>query len=136
MKALSIYAPYVDAIAEGEKTVECRSWATNHRGDLLICAASKNQKDWHNFFVRGHALCVVTLADCEPFARKHRKGSYLDDPPSGGYAWILKNVRFIKPIPIKGQQRLFEVDIEPEYLNLKFDEARQLWFNLGLVAEA
>ena len=37
MKAISIDSDYAALIAAGEKTVECRTWKTNYRGELLIC---------------------------------------------------------------------------------------------------
>ena len=40
MKALSVKPPYATQILMFMKTVECRSWKTDYRGDLLICASS------------------------------------------------------------------------------------------------
>ena len=56
MKALSIMPYYASCIASGEKVEEYRSWKTDHRGDLLICASSRNEGP---DLVRGHAICVV-----------------------------------------------------------------------------
>lgn len=39
MKALSLYQPWAAAIELGQKRIETRSWATRHRGPLLIHAA-------------------------------------------------------------------------------------------------
>lgn len=39
--ALSVRQPWADRIARGIKTIELRTWRTNYRGPLLICAASK-----------------------------------------------------------------------------------------------
>lgn len=63
MKALSIHPVYAGLIWAGDKTIECRSWRTDYRGDLLICSTAKKIKDT----IPGHALCVVTLADIVPF---------------------------------------------------------------------
>jgi len=41
MKALSISPEYALEILAGRKTIEYRSWKTNHRGDLLICSTVK-----------------------------------------------------------------------------------------------
>ena len=60
MKALSIMPYYASCIASGEKVEEYRSWKTDYRGDLLICASSRNEGP---DLVRGHALCVVELFD-------------------------------------------------------------------------
>lgn len=39
MKGLSLWQPWASLIATGAKRYETRSWATNYRGPLLICAA-------------------------------------------------------------------------------------------------
>ncbi|HHY88739.1 MAG TPA: ASCH domain-containing protein, partial [Chloroflexi bacterium] len=41
MKALSVRQPWAWLIAQGYKTVENRTWATNYRGPLLIHAGKK-----------------------------------------------------------------------------------------------
>lgn len=103
MKALSVKLPWADLIAQGEKMFEIRTWATKHRGPLLICA-SKNP-DGHN---AGHALCVVTLADVRPMRRtdaKNARAKYQSNLKS----WILKNVHPIKPFPVVGRPGLFDI---------------------------
>lgn len=44
MKALSLWEPWASLIATGAKTYETRSWSTNYRGELLICAAKRHVK--------------------------------------------------------------------------------------------
>ena len=39
MKGLSLWQPWASLIATGAKRYETRSWPTNYRGPLLICAA-------------------------------------------------------------------------------------------------
>lgn len=39
VKAISLWEPWASLIRTGAKTWETRSWATQHRGPLLICAA-------------------------------------------------------------------------------------------------
>lgn len=41
IKAISLWQPWASLIAVGAKKYETRSWATNYRGPLLICAATK-----------------------------------------------------------------------------------------------
>jgi hypothetical protein len=41
MKAISLWQPFASLIAVGSKKYETRSWATKHRGPLLICAAAR-----------------------------------------------------------------------------------------------
>ena len=151
MKALSIYAPYVDAIARGVKREEYRSRATKHRGDLLICAAARTSGDiyhpeelddrmdparlhaykrinygwylidWRGLYVCGHAICIADLTDCLPYR-------------SGGFAWRLENIRMIRPVPVKGTQNFFNVDDGLiSVIRGKYPAARRLWVEMGLV---
>ena len=107
VKALSIMPEYAADIFDGFKTVEWRSWKTDYRGDLLICASSRKTQGC----ISGHALCMVELVDVVPFTKKHLRGAMMGRVPDpAGYAWILKNVRLIKPFPYKGKLHLYDVD--------------------------
>lgn len=114
MKALSIHPFYACRIMAGQKTIECRTWSTDYRGDLLICSTAKKCKDT----IPGHALCVATLADVVPFQKKHLKAALMEpgDFQPGMYAWILEDVRIIRPIPLKGKLSLWNYDGDLEYL--------------------
>ena len=108
MKALSVRNPYAHFILCEEKGVECRSWQTDYRGDLLICS-SANPKIKNT--ISGHALCVVTLESIEPFTKEHLDAACMGDMPEGkNYAWHLTNVRPVKPFPVKGKLNFFNVD--------------------------
>lgn len=93
MKALSVKPNYAHEIMTEQKIFEYRSWDTRHRGDLLICSTARKLKG----FIAGHALCVVNLRDTRKLS-------------DGTFAWVLDDVRLIKPFKVKGQLRLFEVD--------------------------
>ena len=110
MKAISVRNPYAHAIMCGEKTVECRSWRTDYRGDLLICS-SANPKIKGT--ICGHALCVARLDSIEPFKKEHLYDAFLDEMPEGkNYAWHLTDVRVIKPFAVKGKLNFFNIDDE------------------------
>lgn len=107
VKALSILPEFAADIFDGFKTIEWRSWKTDYRGDLLICASSRKLKGC----ISGYALCMVTLKDIVPFTRKHLNGALMDFVPNPpGYAWILDNVRLVKPFPYKGKLHIYDVD--------------------------
>lgn len=107
MKALSIDPEYTNYIYEGTKTIECRTWKTNYRGKLLICATKTNVPG----FISGHAYCVADLTDIEPFTEAHLEASQMDEMPDVPcYAWHLENIKAIYPIPVRGKQGLFDVD--------------------------
>lgn len=119
MKALSIHPAYAMLIVSGLKTVECRSWTTNYRGDILICSTAKKMHDT----IPSHALGIVTLADVAPFTKNHLEAACMRpaDYQKGLYAWILENPRLIKPIPVKGKLSLWEFDGVPEVVELNSD---------------
>ncbi|GAX02480.1 hypothetical protein IWT140_00077 [Secundilactobacillus pentosiphilus] len=93
MKALSLRADYAWDVFSGDKTVEYRSWPTKYRGDLLICATAQKIPET----IPGHAIVVVRVKDVKKLGDRQ-------------YAWQLDNVRVIEPFPVKGRQRLFNVD--------------------------
>ena len=106
MKALSIHPYFALQIFFLEKTVECRSWTTKYRGDILICSTAKKFKET----IPGHALCVVTLKDIVPMKKEHLEAAcmYEDEYSADTYAWILDNVRVIEPFAVKGKLSLWE----------------------------
>ena len=40
MKSLSLNPYWAHCVLCGEKTIECRTWKTDYRGDLLICSSN------------------------------------------------------------------------------------------------
>lgn len=114
MKALSIHPYFAMAIAEGAKSIECRTWKTDYRGDLLIVATNKKEVGT----IPGHALCVVTLKDVRPFTKKDLDDAMMvkEDYQDGLFAWELTYNRLIKPIPLKGRLSLWNYDGPVEYI--------------------
>ena len=120
MKALSIHPYYAMEIFFLEKTIEVRSWTTNYRGDILICTTAKKFPET----IPSHAICVVTLKDVVPMKREHCEAACMDEQyyNPNNYAWMLENVRCIKPFPIKGKLSLWECDHEIEYIEVNKSE--------------
>ena len=116
MKALSIHPAYAMGIFAKEKTIEVRTWKTDYRGDLLICSTNKKIKDT----IPGHALCVVKISDIVLLRPEHLYDALMTqkdvDSYEGLYAWLLTDLRYIKPIPLKGKLGLWNYDGEIEYL--------------------
>ena len=115
MKALSLRQPYASLIAIGKKTIETRYWATAYRGPLLIVSSKgKVYKDvpYHGLFnlklLFGMALAVVELIDCRPMKKEDEKSAIISYDPLL-FAWVLSDIKKIKPFPVKGQLKLFEV---------------------------
>ena len=118
MKALTIREPFASLIARGIKGIETRSFKTNYRGKILIHSSKTKQpirdniKHLVNFdLIYGCILCEAELVDCiymtEEFIEKLKKENnteYLCGRYEvGRYAWVLKNIKPIKPIEVKGQ---------------------------------
>ena len=121
VKAITIWQPWATFIAEGKKLIETRTWRTKYRGPLLICAG----KHWDKQFSErsryrfGVAVAVVDLADCRPMTPRDVQDALCDFEP-GRYAWMLKNIREIKPFPVRGRQMLFDVEYPPDGGKIEF----------------
>ncbi|MBV5334198.1 MAG: ASCH domain-containing protein [Sulfuricurvum sp.] len=113
MKSLSIKQPWAEMIRLGQKTLEIRSWQTSYRGDLLICSSAKQDSSFETLprsVLLGHALYIVELYDIKPMSRADEPSACCDYSP-GLFAWHFRNIREIKPLPVKGKLGIFELDI-------------------------
>lgn len=117
MKALSVKQPWACLLVEGIKKIEVRSWATDHRGQLLICAsASPNNFFWHDHVddVKRllHAGCmigIVNLLDVRELKESDTDMSLCEHQP-GAYAWVVEPVSYVRPDKLIGKLKLFDVD--------------------------
>jgi hypothetical protein len=121
MKALSLKQPWANLVAEGFKTIETRKWNTKYRGDLLICS-SKAFDAWNSRLTieygisdapYGMALCVVDLYDCKPMTEEDIEKACCSVYPKA-HSFFLRNIRPIRPFPVKGQLNIFNLDVKPE----------------------
>lgn len=118
MKVVSIKEPFASLITHGIKKIETRSWKTNYRGKILIHSSLTKQeirdsiKHLVDFeLIRGYILCEAELVDCiymtEEFIEDLKKNNYTEylcgRYEVGRYAWVLDNIKPIKPIKAKGQ---------------------------------
>jgi len=143
MKALTIWQPWADAIRCGAKRFETRSYATRYRGELAI-HASKHEPSCVMEHVavseaaqaiessglrsglthaRGAIIAVADLVRVwEPDALGINQGPLsqtehdLGDFSAGRWAWELKCIRPISPVPCKGAQGLWTVPADVEQL--------------------
>lgn len=113
MKALSVRGDYIMDMIAGKKKIEYRTWKTNYRGPLLMCSTTKKVAG----AAPGYAICVVNLKSIQYF------------PLEGFYHWNIELAIVIKPIHVKGQLKLFNVDdnlIEPISMKEFESEVRPL----------
>lgn len=134
MNAITILQPWASLIACGAKKIETRSWPTKYRGPIAIHAGKDQDKKGERIrhivaraeqfsiiipdMQFGSVIAIADLVDCikmtdELFASQYDTEQGKRELAFGywsrdRYAWILKNVRPIDPIPAKGQQRLWE----------------------------
>lgn len=111
-KALSIRQPWLDKILSGERDIEVRSWATPHRGWLVLHASRQTEDPEYLGVLRyrtGVILGVVRLTDVHPF-RKSDARRVEDEWEPGCWAWELEDLTELpRPIPYRGRPGLFEL---------------------------
>ena len=125
MKVVSIKEPFASLITRGIKGIETRSWKTNYRGKILIHSSKTKQPIRENIkhlvdfdLTYGYILCEAELTDCiymtEEFIENLKKENYTEylcgRYEVGRYAWVLKNIKPIKPIEAKGQLGIWNYD--------------------------
>ena len=117
MKALTVRQPWAWLIAQGYKDVENRKWPTPYRGWIAIHAGREPDPDYYQGvryprpldidvppfgeIEQGGVVAVAELADCV----------MTSDSPwfCGPYGFVLRDVRSIPFIPVRGWIKLFEL---------------------------
>lgn len=140
MKALSVKQPYAALLATGQKTLEVRSMRTNYRGPVVICASKKLHVnyDYYNVYkgvcyllsgdkgfaydiyfdllhYSGQAIAVADLVDVR-LMRPDDESLAGCEYACGFYVWVFENPRLIEPQYITGRLGIFELIIEPKFL--------------------
>lgn len=108
MKAISIKEPWSGMIQDGRKTIETRTWKTKHRGPLLLCACKKPAS-----LISGLAFAVANLVECRDMMVEDEPLACCKFYPYAN-AWILEDIKLIKPFPVRGRLGIFNVDYEVE----------------------
>ena len=104
MKAISLKEPWASLIASGKKTIETRVWCTRHRGPLLIVGSQKPAGEF-----AGRAACIVDVLGCREMTPEDEAAACIALYPRVN-AWMLGNLRRVKPVQLKGQLGVYEVD--------------------------
>ena len=125
-KCLSLKQPYADLVVSGRKTIELRSWNTKFRGEFLVHASKKVDKEAcernkidPDSLVTGAVVGKVILYDVKFYdsdrsflqdKKKHFAGTGHTGPVFG---FLLKDARKIrKPLVMKGKLGFFNVEYE------------------------
>lgn len=133
MKALTIHPFFAELMTLGKKTIECRTWKTDYRGDILITSSAKKYKDT----IPGHALLIAELYDVRRMHREDADAACMQrvDCSPDKFAWCLRNLRLIEPFAVKGKLSLWNFDDESkikvimsvdEFANLPEDKYGEL----------
>jgi hypothetical protein len=134
MKALSVKQPWACLLVEGVKKIEVRSWSTNYRGNLLICAsASPKNCFWHDsvddvkrLLHAGCMIGVVNLVDVRRMSDSDAELSLCDYDPDA-YAWAVEPVSYVRPDKIIGKLNLF--DVQDDLINTIANDESDWLFN-------
>ncbi|MGI0069501.1 MAG: ASCH domain-containing protein [Nitrosopumilaceae archaeon] len=125
MRCLSVSQPYADFIMEGKKTIELRTWNTKFRGEFLIHAPLKvnkqackrfeiNKKDLRTGVIIGKAeiydvKIYRSLAELKSDYKKHFAGK---EHLRHRHGFLLRNPQPLRvPIPYKGSLGFFEAKL-------------------------
>jgi len=108
MKAISIKQPWANLISFGQKTIETKTWTTSYRGNILIVSSKRP-----NIFPAGYALAIVKLVDCRKMTEEDEVNARCDYQ-SNLYAWVLSDIKRIKPFPVEGKLGIYEVNYKEE----------------------
>ena len=116
MRALSIKNPWAYAILELGKTVENRTWSTNHRGPVLVHTGKRQDvpaRAWIESkglvvpedLLTGGIVGVVDIVDV------------VEDHPSrwamaGHFHWVLENPRPLPFVELTGKLGIWETGLE------------------------
>lgn len=124
MKAVTICQPYAELIARGDKPIENRSWPTSYRGPLAIHAGKSrawlgdDDERKYGPFIYGAVVAVADLVACLNIRDAWQwpadhKWLAAHEHANGPWCWVLDNIRRLPtPIPARGAQGLFDIDIQ------------------------
>lgn len=134
LRALSWKQPFADLMLRGK--IETRTWKTNYRGWVLICASKKSYSfselvveisghiqyyricktlsdpngKWHKLH-HGVAIAIGRLVDCRPMELKDESECFVAYDPNL-FCHVYTDVKAINPIPWKGSQGWGKVPME------------------------
>ncbi len=125
MKALSFRQPWAELILQGRKTIDLRTWPTNHRGRLAMHASQKVDEDVCAAYGLDPASLtlgalvgtveVVEMLPLNELSWEALRDQHLKSGPFPGdlLGWRLKDPeRLPEPVPMRGRLGLFNIPDE------------------------
>jgi hypothetical protein len=119
MKVLSIKQPFAELIIFGRKSIEIRSWNTQFRGDFLVHASKKLDKEAMQRYgfeelPTGAIIGKVTLIDVKhyntPEEFRNDQNEHLALSDYEKYGFILENPLEIDNVEINGKLNFWDYD--------------------------
>jgi len=117
MKTLSLKQPWAELILQGRKKIEIRKWNTKFRGNFLLHASKKSDKEAMKRFGFKDLPCGYIIGEAELINVKkyidkrdfeRDKNKHLATEEFGNYGFILKDIKRIKLIPARGMLGFWE----------------------------
>lgn len=113
MRALSVKQPWASLIISGRKTLEVRSWSTNYRGPIIVCASAAPDRARGMALLTGdeclgHAVGIVELVGVREGRSEDATRALVD--PTGLLVWELACATPIKPVRVLGKLGLWRPD--------------------------
>ena len=107
VKALSIKEPQLSRIVDGSQTIVTMTWGAPIylHGQSLLLVGAKEPKGCYS----GRAACLVDVVDCQLMTKADETAACREIYPKA-QSWVLRNVRKVRPISIKGRPGIYEVD--------------------------
>lgn len=111
--ALSIVEPSGQRIAIGQKTLEIRSWQPQKLPlKNLVIVENKNYLYQENDEEEGIAVAIVDVESVHVWQPYEVKAACASAWQEGYYAWVLSNIRLIKPsLKIVAKRKIYSIDI-------------------------
>lgn len=125
VKALCLRQPWATWVVTGRKRLETRTWATRHRGPLLVVASRSGEGA-----PRGCAVGAVVVTGCRPMTGADERAACIRRYPRAK-AWTLREPITIRPVPLKGRLGIFPVRLGP-----RFGPGLRRWFRARAVSRA
>ncbi len=118
LPAVSIKQPWASKIADGDKSIETRTWETQWRGPILVVSSKQPDPSFPASetagLPMGKALAVTLLAKCRPMTPADRQAADCECYPRAK-AWVFKGLWPVRPFNVQGARGLYDQYLDPEH---------------------
>lgn len=122
LRGLTMLDPFGGLVAAGLKPIETRWYSTKYRGPIAFTASKGKalalEERFHDRYIEsgvgnvllepGTVICTAYLVDCRPMRLEDQDDAWIGYDPKR-WAWVLRDVRPVSGVRIRGMQSLFRV---------------------------